>query len=338
MSGVNVAIVGATGAVGGALIEALDEADLVDGELYLLASAASSGDTAMYRKRAAMIADVADFDFSLVDLVFFAVPEDVSRQYAQSAVAVGCRVIDFSCCFRDDLTVPLIVAGINSDILDDGAHLVALPDSLAVDLSHVLKPIHDDVEVVRVNVATYQAVSSAGQAGVKELASQSTNLLGGVTVKPKVFGKQIAFNVLPQVGELLESGHADAELRMVSEVRRIVGGAALAMSVTCVQVPVFYGFCQAVSLETRYPLDVERVIELLKQVDDLKIVTASSKQGYPVPVTGSGVLSARSVGRIRASIGVENGIDLWIVSDNVRKGAVDNAINVAKLLLKGAQQ
>ncbi len=337
MTAFNVAIVGATGAVGSALIEALDAADFVAGELYLLASAASSGDTAMYRKRPAMIEDVAGFDFSSVELVFFAVPEHVSQLYAESAVEAGCRVIDFSCCFRDDPAVPLVVAGINSHLLDDGsARLVALPDSLAVDLSHVLKPVHDDVEIVRVNVATYQAVSSAGQAGVKELAGQSTSLLGGVTVKPQVFGKQIAFNVLPQVGELRESGHADAELRLVSEVCRVIG-APLAMSVTCVQVPVFYGFCQAVSLETRYPLDVEGLIELLKQVGDLKVVATHSKQGYPVPVTGSGVLPARSVGRIRASIAIENGLDLWIVSDNVRKGAVDNAINVARLLLKGAQ-
>ncbi|RLA54704.1 MAG: aspartate-semialdehyde dehydrogenase [Gammaproteobacteria bacterium] len=333
---VNIVVVGATGAVGEALIEALDEADFTSGDLYLAASESSVGETKMYKKRPVLVEDLASFDFSRVQLAFFAVPEQVSRDCAELVVSAGCQLIDFSACFRDDPAVPLMVAGVNSHVLEGGAdNLVALPDSLTVDLSHVLYPIHQDVEVVRLNVATYQAVSSAGQKGIKELAGQTASLLNGLPVEAEAFAQQIAFNVIPEVGGLLDSGHSRAEVGLVGELRCVLEDAALAVSATCVQVPVFYGSCQVVNIETRYPYAVDEVISVLNADEDVNIFSASSNQQCPAPITVAD-MAARGccVGRIRASIGVENGIDLWIVSDNVRKSAVKNAIAVAKLLLK----
>ena len=342
MAVINVAVAGATGAIGEALIEALDKTEFTSGDLYLLASQASNGETRLYKNRPVLVEDMASFDFAQVQLVFLAVPESVSRDYADPLMAAGCRVVDFSAYFRHDHSVPLVVAGVNSEALQEGGYdggtaseIVALPDSLAVDLSHVLHPIHQNTEIVRINVASYQSVSSAGREGAKELARQTSNLLNGLPVEPAIFPQQIAFNVVPELGGMQDSGHSGAELSLVNEMRRVLQDQNLPISATCVQVPIFYGTCQAVNIETRYPVDVEEVIGILRGVDELEVSVGGSQVTYPVPLTvadssGKGC----SVGRIRASIGIENGIDLWIVSDSVRKSAVYNALGVAKLLIK----
>lgn len=338
MTSINVVVVGATGAVGEALIEALDESEFTSGELYLTASEASIGETRLYKKRPVLVENLADFDFSQVQLAFFAVPEQVSRDYADQAISAGCQVVDFSTCFRDERSVPLVVAGVNAEVLgEDNYDLVALPNTLAIDLSQVLAPIHGNSEIVRINVATYQSVSSAGKRGVAELARQTSNLLNGLPVEPELFGQQIAFNILPEVGDLEKTGHSRAEVGLVSEMRRIMADDTLAISATCVQVPVFYGACQAVNIETRYPLAVDEVARLLRGIEGLKVSLGNSRRNYPVPVAVvNGRAERCSVGRVRASVGIENGIDLWIVSDSVRKSAVYNAIGVAKLLLKSS--
>lgn len=337
MSTINVVVVGATGAVGEALIEALDESEFTSGEVYLAASEASLGETGLYKKRPVLVENLADFDFSRVQLAFFAVPEQVSRDYADQAISAGCQVVDLSRCFRDEESVPLVVCGVNSEVLeDDNYDLVALPDSLAVDLSRVLQPIHSNSEIIRINVATYQSVSSEGKKGVAELARQTSNLLNGLPVEPELFGQQIAFNVLPEVGELDESGHSSAELGLVSDMRRVMADDTLAISATCVVVPVFYGSCQVVNIETRYPLAIEELVHVLREVEGLDVSTGNSQRNYPVPVAVDGEIKRLAVGRIRASIGIENGMDLWIVSDSVRKSAVNNAIGVARLLLKSS--
>ena len=338
MSTINVVVVGATGATGEALIEALDESEFTSGDLYLAASEASLGETGLYKKRPVMVENLADFDFSQVQLAFFAVPEEVSRDYADQAISAGCQVIDLSCCFRNEESVPLVVSGVNSEVLEeDNYDLVALPDSLTVDLSQVLKPIHGNSEIVRINVATYQAVSSAGKKGATELARQTSNLLNGLPVEPELFAQQIAFNILPEVGELDESGHSSAELGLVNDMRRVMADDTLAISATCVQVPVFYGSCQAVSIETRYPLAIDELVSVLRDVEGLDVSTGNAQRNYPVPLAViDKAAEACSVGRIRTSIGIENGIDLWIVSDSVRKSAANNAIGVAKLLLKSS--
>lgn len=336
MPNINIAVVGATGVIGGALIDALGAAALTEGELRAVASTASVNETVMYNKRTVAVEALESFDFSQVALVFFAVPAPVSGSYAPAALAAGCQVIDLSGCYRADAAIPLVVYGVNDGILlaDNSSDIVALPDSLATDLSWVLKPVHDEVEITRVSVATYQGVSSAGRAGVGELAAQSASLLSGVTTEPEVFGRQVAFNVIPQVGEMSDSQHSRAEIGLINEVRRVLGDRTLQMSATCVQVPVFYGYCQAVNFETRYPVEAEQVVRWLKGAAGLTVFPVNNTHPYPVPVDGANAENGCSVGRIRNSIGVENGIDLWIASDNVQKSAIINAIHTAKLLLK----
>ncbi len=338
MNTVNVVVVGATGAVGEALIDALDRSEFTSGEMYLVASEASIGASKLYKKRPILVEDLADFDFSQVQLAFFAVPDSVSRDYVEQALSCGCKVIDFSACYRQENTVPLLVAGVNSALLEeDDYQLIALPDSLAVDLSQVLQPIHLNTEITRINVATYQPVSSAGREGAKELARQTSNLLNGLPIEPQIFPHQIAFNILPQVGELEPSGHSSSELGLVNELRRVMDDVSLQISATCVQVPIFYGSCQALNIETRYPIDVDEVIGLLRENANLKVSKSDSLPNYSAPLAVvDSDLGDCYVGRIRASVGIENGLDLWIVSDSVRKGAVNNALRVAKLLLKSS--
>lgn len=335
MSNVNIAIAGATGAIGEALVDALDKSEFTTGELYLLASRDSIGETKMYNDRPLAVTDLEEFDFEQVQLVFFALPAQVSARYAERVTQADCYLIDFSDCFRKDSSVPLIVAGVNSSELDGGHHkLVALPDSLAVDLSHILKPVHDDVEIVRVNTATYQGVSSAGREGVTELALHTSNRLNGMPSERQVFDEEIAFNVIPQIGAIDEYGHSQAELGLVGEIRRVMAEEALSISATCVQVPIFYGCCQAVTIETRYPVAVDEILGVLKRAGGTKVFAKVST--YPVPLAESSSKYTRSVGRVRTSVGIENGIDLWLSSDNACNSAVANAIGAAKLLLKDA--
>jgi aspartate-semialdehyde dehydrogenase len=327
------AIAGATGAIGEALIEALEKVEFSIGELYLLASEESIGETRMYKNRPLAVANMEDFDFDQVQLVFFALPEEVSANYIERVALADCYLIDFSRYSRMDSTVPLVVAGVNTAEIDesDSKH-VALPDSLTVDLSHVLKPIHEDVEIVRVNTATYQGVSSAGREGVRELALQASNRLSGLPLEGHVFAHEMAFNIVPQIGALNDSGHSMAELGLVSEIRRVMADQALIINATCVQVPIFYGSCQAISIETRYPVTVEEIIGVLQRSADIEVFAESSS--YPVPLAEASSANTRCVGRIRASLGTENGIDLWLASDNACNSAAENAVDVAKLLLK----
>lgn len=341
MNTVDIAIVGASGAIGAALIEALDnsllELDFGVGELYLLASARSDGETRIFRQRPLLLESLDGFDFSRVQLAFFATPAAVSSEYVQVATEQGCRVIDFSTRFRAEPGVPLVVAGVNSDELADADHrLVALPDALATDLSLIVQPIHRVMEISRVHVASYQSVSSAGQAGTRELARQTSSLLNGMPVEPELFPQQIAFNIVPEVGGLDQDGHSRAERDLLAELRKLMRGEVIPLSVTCVQVPIFYGSCQAISLEMRYPAEVEEIVAILRAVEGLELADPVQAYSTSLATIEKGSQFRCSVGRIRASLAIDNGMDLWTVSDAVKNSAISNALWVASDLIKYA--
>lgn len=336
---IDIAIVGATGVVGEALIEALDSS-LMDlgfevGELHLLASTRSDGETRMYRQRPLLVESLDDFDFARVQLAFFAAPAAVAAEYAPLAVEQGCRVIDFSVRFRADPQVPLVVAGVNDEALASGdCLLVALPGALTTDLSLIVRPIHQVTEICRIHVASYQSVSTAGQAGARELARQTSCLLNGLPVEPGLFPEQIAFNIVPQVGEIDREGHSETELDLVAELRKLMEGEEIPLSATCVQVPIFYGSCQAISLEMRYPTEIEEVVGILKGIEGLELADPISHYATSLAMVEKASGFRCAVGRIRSSLTIENGIDLWIVSDAVKNSTIFNAFQVASGLIK----
>ncbi len=334
----NIAIVGATGAVGEAILEQLVGLELPLGEIFPLASASSAGETVMIDKRPAVVGDLAEFDFTTVHLALFAVPSDVSVVHAPRAVESGCRVVDCSSAFRGDSTVPLILVSQDEQGLMDqgiGQHnLIASPGSLAAELGLVLKPVNDEVEITRINVVACMTASDAGKSGIGELATQAAGLLGGKTAEPEVFPHQIAFNVIPQVGDVQDDGLTAVERGTALELKRILGAEAAAIDVSCIQVPIFYGNSMEVLVETRYPLHIEEFEQILRQITGVQLFSGRDKQGLPTPVTDLQNFDKTCVGRVRESRCLENGLNLWITSDNVRKSAAKNAVAIAKLLVE----
>lgn len=330
---IDIAVVGATGAVGGAILAALADSDLAFGKVHALASAGSVDETALFGNKSLSVQDLADFDFGRVALALFAVPAAVAAEFVPRAVAAGALVVDCSSQFRGDLDKPLIAAAVNpEDVAAYGAtRVVALPGSLALQLARVLKPIHDDVGVRRVQVATYQSASSAGKRGLSELAGQAASLLNGQPVEAALFPRQIAFNLIPQVGALGADGYSDEESGLIADLRRLLLEPELEIDVSCVQVPVFYGSAQAVQVQTQYPLDVEGARALLANTPGL--VLGDSTTPYAVPVGDLDEADQAFVGRLRAGRADTRMLSLWLIADNVRISA-HNAVRVAESLIK----
>ncbi|MGK2915560.1 MAG: aspartate-semialdehyde dehydrogenase [Porticoccaceae bacterium] len=332
---IDIAVVGATGAVGEAILSVLSDRGMPLGKVHALASAASLGETAMYGNRSLPVASLAEFDFSQVAIAVFAVPATVAAEFVPVAVAAGALVVDCSAQFRDDFAIPLVVAEVNPEDIAaySPANIVAIPGASATLLATVLKPIYDEVGIRRINVATYQGVSSAGKRGLTELAGQAANLLSGKPVTAAVFPRQIAFNLIPQIGGFMDNQYSSEETALVGEMRRLFADPALEINPTCVQVPVFYGQCQAVHLETQYPLGVDQVRTLLRRSPGVAINDRGSAP-YATPVGNIEDDDRLFVGRIRQAIAGENGINLWLLSDNLRKGAALNSIQIAEQLIK----
>lgn len=330
---IDIAVVGATGAVGGAILAALADSDLALGKVHALASAGSVDEVALFGNNSLSVQDLAEFDFGRVALALFAVPAAVAAEFAPSAVAAGAVVVDCSGRFRGDLDKPLIAAAVNpEDVAGYGAtRIVALPGSLALQLARVLKPFHDEVGVQRVQVATYQSVSSAGKPGLSELAGQAANLLNGQSVEAERFPRQIAFNLIPQIGALGADGHSDEENTLINELRRLLVEPELDIDITCVQVPVFYGSAQAVQVQTQYPLDAEGARALLANTPGL--VMGDSTSPYAVPVGDLDEAAQVFVGRLRAARADTRVLGLWLVADNIRISA-HNAVRVAESLIR----
>jgi aspartate-semialdehyde dehydrogenase len=331
----NVAIVGATGAVGEALISILEERDFPVNELFPLASERSAGSKITFRGKSITVLNLADFDFSRAQIGLFSAGGSISEMYAPKAGAAGCIVIDNTSHFRYDDDIPLVVPEVNPEAIAQykNRNIIANPNCSTIQMLVALKPIHDKVGITRINVATYQAVSGTGKEAIEELAAQTAALLNGREVETKVYPKQIAFNVLPQIDVFLDNGYTKEEMKMSWETKKIMDQ-SIEVNATCVRVPVFYGHSEAVHFETKTPISVEEIRELLSKAPGVVLIDERVTGGYPTPVTDSAGKDAVAVGRIRKDISHPNGIDMWIVGDNVRKGAATNSIQIAELLIK----
>lgn len=333
---VDIAIVGVTGAVGEVMLEILEQRDFPLDQVYPLASASSAGKRVEFRGKSLVVRELAEFDFSRVQVALFCAGEAVAAEYVPRATAAGCVVIDSSARFRTDAAVPLVVPEVNPQAIAGYAaqKIIASPDATTVQLLVALKPIYDTVGIERLNLATYQAVSGSGKAGIKELAGQTANLLNARPLEPRVYDRQIAFNALARVAELEDNGYTQAEMNLVRESRKVLGDDALAINPTAVRVPVFYAHGIAVHLETRDKLSAGQARALLQQAAGVTVMDGPGEDGCPSAVTDAANQNTVLVGRIREDISHPRGLDLWIVSDNVRKGAALNSVQIAEILVK----
>jgi len=339
MRQVNVAVVGATGAVGEAMVEILAERNFPVKELHLLASERSAGNVVRFGGRSIRVKPLDQFDFSGVDIGLFSAGAAISADFAPKAAAAGCVVIDNTSQFRYDDDIPLIVPEVNPHAIGKrhARGIIANPNCSTIQMVVALKPIFDAVGIERINVATYQSVSGAGTKGIRELAGQTADLLNAKPIEPKAFSRQIAFNVIPHIDVFQENGYTKEEMKMVWETRKILEAPNMLVNPTCVRVPVFYGHSEAVHIETREKLSAADARELLSKAPGVQVLDEHKNGGYPTAVVDAAGKDAVWVGRIREDISHPRGLDLWIVSDNVRKGAALNSVQIAELLLKEQQ-
>jgi len=332
----NVAIVGATGAVGEAMISILEERKFPVDNVYALASSRSVGKRISFNGKQLVVQDLAEFDFSQAQIGLFSAGASLSEKYAPIAAAAGCVVIDNTSQFRYDDDIPLVIPEVNPESIAEHKTrgIIANPNCSTIQMLVALKPIYDAVGIERINVCTYQAVSGSGKEGVEEVVNQTAKLLNGKPVTTKVYPKQIAFNVLPQIDVFMDNGYTKEEMKMVWETKKIMGDDSIQVNPTAVRVPVFYGHSEAVHIETRDKISVEKVRELLSATQGITVLDERVDGGYPTAVTESSGNDDVFVGRIREDISHEKGIDLWVVADNVRKGAALNSVQIAEELIK----
>ena len=332
----NVAVVGATGAVGEAMLSILEERDFPVGEVYALASSNSVGKRIAFKGESLKVQDLATFDFSKAQIGLFSPGAAISEIYAPIAAAAGCIVIDNTSQFRYDDDIPLIIPEVNPERIIDYKKrgIIANPNCSTIQMLVALKPIYDAVGITRINVCTYQAVSGTGKEAIEELGKQTLNLLNLQAISTSVYPKQIAFNVLPQIDVFMDNGYTKEEMKMVWETQKILGDASVKVNATAVRVPVFFGHSEAVHIETRTKISAETVKALLEKASGVTVLDTRKDGGYPTAVTESSGNDDVFVGRIREDISHPQGIDLWVVGDNVRKGAALNSVQIAELLIK----
>jgi aspartate-semialdehyde dehydrogenase len=332
----DVAVVGATGAVGETMLSILAERKFPVGEVYALASSRSAGKKVEFGDKMITVQDLAEFDFSRVQIGLFSAGASISEVYAPKAAAAGCVVIDNTSQFRYDDDIPLVVPEVNPHAIADykTRGIIANPNCSTIQMLVALKPIRDAVGIKRINVATYQAVSGTGKEAIEELAGQTADLLNGRPIKAEVYPKQIAFNVLPHIDVFLENGYTKEEMKMVWETRKIFEDDSIMVNPTAVRVPVFYGHSEAVHIETISKITAEEARALLSEADGIVVLDERNDGGYPTAVTEGASNDAVYVGRIREDISHEKGLDMWVVADNVRKGAALNSVQIAEILIK----
>ena len=330
-----VAIVGATGLVGETLIQVLEERNFPVSELHLVASNRSLGKRYEFKGRNLSIKELASFDFSTVDIGFFSPGAEISREYAPKAAAAGCIVIDNTSEFRYYDDVPLIVPEVNPHTIGQYKNrgIIANPNCSTIQLVVALKPIHDAVGIERINVATYQSVSGAGKAALEELVQQSIALLSGKgPVEAHIIPKQIAFNCVPHIDSFEENGYTREEMKIIWETRKIFEDPTIRINATAVRVPVFYGHSEAVSIETRARITPEEARALLQKAPGVGVLDELRPGGYPTAATEAANRDTVYVGRIRQDASTDRGLNLWVVADNVRKGAATNSVQIAEIL------
>jgi aspartate-semialdehyde dehydrogenase len=331
-----VAVVGATGAVGNLMGRVLEERSFPVGELKLLASARSVGKTLPFRGADMPVEELTEDSFEGVQVALFSAGGSVSRKFAPVAAGAGAVVIDNSSAFRMDPEVPLVVPEVNPQAAFSHKGIIANPNCSTIQMVVALKPIQDAVGISRIVVTTFQAVSGTGKRAIEELRLQVSDIVNGREPKREVYPHQIAFNCLPQIGPFLDSGFTEEEMKMVNETRKIFDDPEIRVCATTVRVPVFYGHSESVNIETRKPLSPEEARRLLEGAPGVKVVDRPAVSVYPMPIDAAGT-DDTFVGRIRRDPSVENGLAMWVVADNIRKGAASNAVQIAETLLDGGR-
>jgi len=332
----HVAVVGATGAVGQTMLSILAERGFPVGKLSVLASARSAGNTVEFDGGKVTVEDLATFDPAGVEIALFSAGGSISREYAPKFAAAGAVVIDNSSTFRYDADVPLVVSEVNPEAARNRPRgIIANPNCSTMQLMPVLAPIHRRYGIERINVATYQSASGAGQSGMEELGRQTAQLLGFQAIESKKFPVQIAFNLIPHIDEFLDNGYTKEEMKLVWETRKILGDDSIQVNPTAVRVPVFYGHSEAVNIETRDKITPAQARELLASAPGVEVVDEPRAGGYPTPVTHASGNDPVYVGRIREDLSHPRGLNLWVVADNIRKGAALNAVQLAELVANG---
>jgi aspartate-semialdehyde dehydrogenase len=335
--GLKIAIAGATGAVGEALLNILDERKFPFAELVPLASERSAGDRVKCGSRSFTVQELDKYDFAGVDIAFFSAGGKVSKVHAPRAAKAGAVVIDNTSEFRYDDDVPLVVAEVNPEKIHDRPRgIIANPNCSTMQMLVALAPIHRAVGITRINVATYQSVSGAGRSALEELGRQTAAMLNFQPPKIERFPVQIAFNVIPHIDDFQPNGYTKEEMKLVWETRKILGDDSIQVNPTAVRVPVFYGHAEAVHLETRDKISAEQARELIGAALGTLVLDERKAGGYPTPVTHAAGQDPVYVGRIREDISHPRGLSLWVVADNIRKGAALNAVQIAELLVKSA--
>lgn len=332
----NVAVVGATGAVGETMLSILAERDFPVNEIYALASRRSAGRRVSFKGKELMVLELETFDFKGIDIGLFSAGASVSAVHVPRAAAAGCVVVDNTSQFRYEADIPLVVPEVNAHAIAqyENRGIIANPNCSTIQMVVALKPIHDAAGIERINVCTYQSVSGTGRRAIEELRRQTAALLNGGAVERQVYPKQIAFNVLPHIDKFQDNGYTKEEMKMVWETRKIMEDESIRVNPTTVRVPVYYGHSEAVHIETREKISAAEARDLLSRSPGVIVLDERTDGGYPTAATEAAGRDAVYVGRIREDISHPRGIDLWVVADNLRKGAALNSIQIAEILVK----
>ncbi|MBX2848495.1 MAG: aspartate-semialdehyde dehydrogenase [Acidiferrobacterales bacterium] len=332
----DIAIVGATGAVGETLLQVLEDRRFPVGKLYLLASERSAGSTLKFKDRSIRVENLAEFDFTKAQIGLFSAGGSISAEYAPIAAKAGCVVIDNTSHFRYDEDKPLVIPEVNAhDIARyKDTNIIANPNCSTIQMLVALKPIYDAVGITRINVCTYQAVSGTGKNAMQELAGQTANLLNAKSVECEVYPKQIAFNALPQIDVFLDNGYTKEEMKMVWETKKIMGDDTIEVNPTAVRIPVFYGHSEACHIETKEKITYQRARDLLEKASGVEVIDERNDGGYPTAISEAAGTDPVYVGRIREDVSHPLGLNMWVVADNVRKGAATNSVQIAECLVK----
>jgi len=332
--GYNVAVVGATGAVGTMMIKVLEERNFPVKSIKFLASARSAGKKLTFKGTEVVVEELKESSFKGVDIALFSAGASVSRAFGPVAVSSGCVVVDNSSAFRMDPETPLVVPEVNPHALKKHKGLISNPNCSTIQMVVALKPIRDAAGIKRIVVTTFQAVSGTGQRAIFELENQVKAWVKGEPMPRSVYPHQIAFNCLPHIGAFLNNAYTEEEMKMVNETRKIFEDPSIAVSATTVRVPVFYGHSESINVELKSPLSPEEARELLSKAEGVTVVDDPKNNLYPMPIHAAGQ-DKTLVGRIRKDLSVEHGLAMWVVADNIRKGAATNAVQIAELLIQG---
>ena len=333
----NVAIAGATGNVGREIIQILEDKNFPVDQLFLLASSRSKGQTIEFRGEQLIVEDLAEFNFSKAHLGLFSPGGKVSAEYAPKAAKAGCLVIDNTSYFRMKNDVPLIVPEVNASDLEDffnneeRSNIIANPNCSTIQMVVALKPLHDQAIINRVVVSTYQSVSGAGKDAMDELFNQTQNIYANKNIEKNKFTKQIAFNVIPHIDTFVDNGNTKEEEKMINETKKILDK-GIKVSATCVRVPVFISHAESINIEFDSPLSDQDASKLLKEFDGVSVIDFRKDEGYVTPVEAAGEDKVY-VSRIRNDTSVDNALNIWVVADNLRKGAALNAVQIAELVI-----